>query len=69
MGIFKNKMLDKFFIKLNKVYDKEKFIKLLDIFIGVVLLVSNVLGILYFKNLKGVEKWGISLKLIKILGI
>lgn len=61
MGIFKNKMLDKFFIKLNKVYDKEKFIKLLDIFIGVVLLVSNVLGILYFKNLKGVEKWGISL--------
>lgn len=69
VGISKNKMLDKLLTKSNKAHDKEKPTKSSDTPTGAVLLVSNALGILYFKNLKGVEKWGISLKLIKILGI
>lgn len=61
VGISKNKMLDKLLTKSNKAHDMEKPTKSSDTPTGAVLLVSNALGILYFKNLKGVEKWGISL--------
>ena len=58
VGISKNKMLDKLLTKSNKAHDKEKPTKSSDTPTGAVLLVSNALGILYFKNLRELRSGG-----------